>query len=84
MLLATSYYLLMRMNLKNIKVGQKIEITLIPQELKDELLRLGISAGEVLTCISTIPGGPVILQQELQELAIGENFSKKIECKLVS
>lgn len=71
------------MNLKNIKAGQKIEITLIPQELTGELLRLGISTGDLVTCISNIPGGPVILQQELQELALGEKYSKTIECKPV-
>ena len=56
------------MNLKSIKSGQKIEITEIPQNLRGELLRLGISTGDILTCISSIPGGPVILGQELQSL----------------
>ena len=72
----------MRMNLKNVKSGEKIEITVVPQALSGELLRLGIAVGDILICISNIPGGPVILQQELQELALGEKFSKQIECKL--
>ena len=71
------------MNLKNIKAGQRIEITHIPSELLDELLRLGISCGDIVRCTSSIPGGPVILEQELQELALGEKYSKQIECKLV-
>ena len=71
------------MNLKSVKSGQKIEITAIPQSFSGELLRLGIAVGDTLVCISSIPGGPVILQQELQELALGEKFSKQIECKLV-
>jgi Fe2+ transport system protein FeoA len=74
----------MRMNLKGAKAGQKVEITDIPKNLSGELLRLGIAAGDILTCVSSIPGGPVILQQELQELALGEKFSKQIECKIVS
>lgn len=71
------------MNLKSIKSGDKIEITQIPDELLGDLLRLGISTGDEVLCISSIPGGPVILQQELQELALGEKFAKLIECKLV-
>ncbi len=75
--------LLLRMNLKSIKSGDKIEITVIPEELTGDLLRLGISIGDEVICISSIPGGPVILQQELLELALGEKFAKQIECRLV-
>ena len=71
------------MNLKSLKSGDKLEITLIPDQLSADLLRLGISTGDMVTCISNIPGGPVILQQELQELALGEKYSKMIECKLI-
>ncbi len=71
------------MNLKKVKAGQKIEITEIPSELTSQLLRLGISKGDIVRCISSIPGGPVILQQELQELALGESYSKLIECKVI-
>jgi Fe2+ transport system protein FeoA len=71
------------MNLKSIKAGDKIQITSIPGELRADLMRLGISTGDEVTCISSIPGGPVILQQELQELALGEKYAKQIECELV-
>jgi len=71
------------MNLKSIKAGQRIEITNIPDELIADLLRLGISTGDLVTCVSSIPGGPVILEQELQELALGEKYAKRIECKLI-
>jgi Fe2+ transport system protein FeoA len=71
------------MNLKKAKSGQKVQILSIPTDLVGELLRLGVSTGDVLTCVSSIPGGPVVLQQELQELALGQAFAKQIECKLL-
>lgn len=67
------------MFLNEIKSGQNFKVALIPQELKTILMRLGICEGEELSCINKIPGGPIVLVKDLQEIAIGENYSKRIE-----
>lgn len=71
------------MNLKSIKAGDKIVLTSIPDDLVSDLLRLGVSNGDTLVCVSSIPAGPVILQQDLQEIAIGEQLSRQIQCEKI-
>ncbi len=67
------------MFLNNIKSGENFQIQFIPQELKSELTRLGICEGENFNCIVKIPKGPAVILRDLQEIAIGEEFCKRIE-----
>ncbi|WP_432663453.1 ferrous iron transport protein A [Wukongibacter baidiensis] len=64
--------------------GQKIEIVNIPDaNIRVQAIRLGISEGSKLLCSQKLPAGPVILQNRMQEIAIGRNLAKQIRIKLV-
>ncbi|AFS79452.1 ferrous ion uptake protein A [Gottschalkia acidurici 9a] len=63
--------------------GQKIEIIRIPDEnIRIQAIRLGICEGAKLICSEKIPAGPIILQNRMQEIAIGRNLSRQIEIKI--
>lgn len=67
------------MQLDQAKTGSQLNILEIPSELKAQLIRLGICEGDQVTCASKIPAGPVILQKDLQEIAIGNSYAKLIK-----
>lgn len=67
--------------LNQVKSGEKISLEQIPSEIKADLIRLGLCEGDSLKCISRIPGGPVVLLKDLQEIAIGNNYAKQILVK---
>ncbi|WP_130807739.1 FeoA family protein [Senegalia massiliensis] len=67
------------MNLADVKRGDKFKIVNIPDTLvKAKTLRFGISEGTTVECAEKIPGGPVIIKKNLQEIAIGRKLAKKI------
>lgn len=64
--------------------GQKIEVIHIPDaNIRAQAIRLGIYEGARLVCSEKLPAGPVILQNRMQEIAIGRNLAKKITIKAV-
>ena len=65
-------------SLNQIKTGEKFFCIKIPDSIKLELIRLGISEGNSLTCISKIPNGPVVIRKDLNEIAIGHSYAKLI------
>jgi len=69
-------------NLDAIKVGQKAEIRdFLDQDIKCYSARFGIEEGQIITCIAK--PGPVVIQRNQQEIAIGKNLSKQICIKLL-
>jgi len=66
-------------SLNQIKSGEEFFCVEIPDLIKAELIRLGICEGNVLTCISKIPAGPVVIRKDLSEIAIGNSYSKQIK-----
>ncbi len=70
------------MTLAEVKRGDRFHINHIPDKLiRAQALRFGISEGASLTCGEKIPGGPVIVKLNLQEIAIGRNLAKNILIK---
>jgi Fe2+ transport system protein FeoA len=65
--------------LNKIKASESFCIQKIPDEIKYELIRLGISEGDYLFCVAKIPFGAVVIQKDLQEIAIGSRFASLIE-----
>lgn len=64
--------------------GQKIEVVKIPDaNIRAQAIRLGIYEGARLVCSEKLPAGPIILQNRMQEIAIGRNLAKKISIKAV-
>lgn len=65
--------------LNDMKKGQKAVIKEFQDiEVAAQSIRIGISPGEMITCITKVPGGPVVLQKNGMELAIGQNICRKI------
>lgn len=72
------------MTLDRVTKGQKIEIMSIPDEkIRVQAIRLGIYEGATMMCSEKVPAGPVILQNRLQEIAIGRNLAKTIKVELI-
>lgn len=72
------------MTLDSVKKGQKIEIINIPDDkIRIQAIRLGLCEGAILMCSEKIPAGPIILQNRMQEIAIGRKLAEQIEIKLV-
>lgn len=70
------------MTLDQAEKGQRIEIVKIPDEkIRVQAIRLGIFEGSKLLCSEKLPGGPIILQNRMQEIAIGRNLARSIEVK---
>ncbi|MFZ5968049.1 MAG: FeoA family protein [Bacillota bacterium] len=64
--------------------GQRLEIINIPDaSIRAQAIRLGIYEGAKLICSEKLPAGPVILQNRMQEIAIGRNLAAKITVKAV-
>lgn len=62
--------------------GQHIEVITIPDAtIRAQAIRLGIYEGAKLICSEKLPAGPIILQNRMQEIAIGRNLAKKIAIK---
>lgn len=67
------------MNLSDVKRGDQFQIVTIPNDkIRAQALRFGISEGATVSCVEKIPGGPVILKKNLQEIAIGRKLANKI------
>lgn len=71
------------MTLADVKKGDKFNIIQINDEkVKAQALRFGISDGAVLYCDEKIPGGPVIIKRNMQEIAIGRGLARNIKVRL--
>jgi Fe2+ transport system protein FeoA len=46
--------------------------------LHSQLIRFGISEGQVVQCLSKLPGGTLVLKLNNQEIALGSSLAKKI------
>ncbi|MFW5787869.1 MAG: FeoA family protein [Bacillota bacterium] len=67
------------MKLAEVNQGEKFKIKNIPDDrTRVQALRFGLSSGAKLTCDSKIPGGPIIIKRNLQEIAIGRKLAEKI------
>lgn len=68
------------MTLDKVKRGSKIRISKIEnRDLKTQAIRIGIYEGATFLCSEKLPGGPIILQNRLQEIAVGRGLAEDIE-----
>lgn len=69
--------------LLNIEKGMSFTITDIPAGLlKAQLIRLGICAGEQVSCLERLPGGTIVVKKNRQEIAIGKDLAREICVKV--
>lgn len=66
-----------------IQKGMSFTITDIPSGfLKAQLIRLGICAGEQVSCLERLPGGTIVVKKNRQEIAIGKDLALKISVRV--
>ncbi|OGH98195.1 MAG: hypothetical protein A2287_01930 [Candidatus Melainabacteria bacterium RIFOXYA12_FULL_32_12] len=69
-------------SLVEIKVGQRVEILdFIDSTVSRFFSCFGIEKGQQITCIAK--PGPVIIQRNQQEIAVGRDLSKQIYVKVI-
>ncbi len=67
------------MTLADMKDGNKFIVGKInDKQTRLQALRFGICEGSEIECSASLPGGPVILKKNLQEIAIGRRTAEKI------
>ena len=67
------------------KKGQIIKIVSIPnQTVRAQAIRFGIAEGAKVLCQEVIPAGPVILQKNKQEIAVGRSLACQIAIEPVA
>lgn len=67
------------MQLDDIRRGRQARIRHIEgEELRAQLLRLGITEGSCVQCLEKIPRGPLMLRLNRQEIAVGREVARKI------
>ncbi|SHF54391.1 Fe2+ transport system protein FeoA [Caldanaerobius fijiensis DSM 17918] len=72
------------MTLDLASIGNKLIIDKIDDEkVKIQILRFGISEGSLVKCVDKLPKGPVIIQNRMQEIAIGRKLAEKIKIREV-
>ena len=70
------------MKLSDAKVGFTFEVISISNEkLLSDALRFGIETNSRLKVIAKLPGGPVVIQKEELQIAIGKNLAEAIEVR---
>lgn len=71
------------MNLESAPKKQNLEIVSINNDkLSEDAMRFGIEVGECLQIINKLPGGPIVIQKNEQQIAIGRELAKTIEVEL--
>lgn len=72
----------MKLTLADVRRGDKFKIVKIPdKKIRAQALRFGISEGARLICGEKVPGGPVVLKCNMQEIAIGRRLAQEIRVK---
>ncbi len=72
------------MNLEDAPKKSILEVVSINQEkLSEDAMRFGIEAGECIQIINKLPGGPIVIQKNQQQIAIGRELAKAIEVRIV-
>ncbi|SNX55326.1 FeoA family protein [Thermoanaerobacterium sp. RBIITD] len=71
------------MTLDLAKIGSNVIIEEIEDEsVRMQAIRFGIIGGARVKCIEKLPKGPVIIQNRMQEIAIGRRLAEKIKIRL--
>lgn len=73
------------MNLESAPAKSELEIISINEpKLNNDALRFGIEAGEFVKIINKLPGGPIVIQKNQQQIAIGRELARVVEVRLKS
>jgi Fe2+ transport system protein FeoA len=65
--------------------GQRITIREIESaDVRSQVVRFGIGVGEGAVCQEILPGGPIVLRKNRQEIAIGRPLARSIKVEVLS
>ncbi len=65
--------------LDKVRAGEMFEIVCIEDEAaRLTALRFGMAEGAVVSCVTRIPAGPVVLRSGRQEIAVGRSLARGI------
>lgn len=71
------------MNLENAPNKSLLEIISISNaKLLEDALRFGIEAGNSIKVINKLPGGPIVIQKNQQQIAIGRELARAVEVRI--
>ncbi len=71
------------MTLDRLQKGQQFTIKSIPDEMiRAQVLRFGIIEGSGASVGEIVPAGPIILNKNKQEIAIGRGLARQIKVEL--
>jgi len=60
--------------------GRFLRIESLPKGLsRIQLIRFGITEGDIVMCIERLPGGTVVIRKNRQEIAIGFDIASNIK-----
>ncbi len=72
------------MTLDKVTRGNKVRITKINnKDIKTQAIRIGLYEGADFFCSERLAGGPIILQNRMQEVAIGKRLAEGIEVEKI-
>jgi len=71
-------------NLESAPIKQELEIVSIGEsKLMEDALRFGIEAGACVRIVNKLPGGPIVIQKNQQQIAIGRELARAIQVRLI-
>ncbi len=72
-------------SLRAVKKGARFIVRQIDdKEMRTQLLRFGLAEGSEAMCFERLPLGPVVIKHRRQEVAIGEELTKKIWVEVIA
>jgi ferrous iron transport protein A len=61
------------------RAGDQAVIAGIPDDrARAQAVRFGMGVGAAVHCVTTLPGGPVVLRSGRQEIAVGRGLARRI------
>ena len=71
--------------LDTVRGGDDFEVLGIDDgQARVSALRFGMAEGALVSCVTRIPAGPVVLRSGRQEIAVGRNLARRIRVRHVS
>lgn len=62
--------------------GERAEVIEVDdQDIRTQMMRLGICEGAMVSCVTKVPAGPIVLKHGRQEIALGRALAKKISVR---
>jgi Fe2+ transport system protein FeoA len=72
-------------SLRAVKKGARFIVRQIDdKEMRTQLLRFGLAEGSEALCFERLPLGPVVIKHRRQEVALGEELTKKIWVEVIA